>query len=53
MKVCGNELKSVPPLKLQKVFQNSATVRMLFIEEFGMELYAEDWPRRMLHRLNV
>jgi len=26
---------------------------MLFIEEFGMELYAEEWSRGVLHRLNV
>lgn len=40
-------------LQFQKVFQNSSTVRMLFIEEFGMELNTEEWSRGVLHRLNV
>ena len=39
-------------LQLQEIFEDSPTVRMLFIKEFGMELYAEEWARGVLHGLN-
>ena len=39
--------------KFKKIFQDRAAVRVVFIEQLGMELHAKERQRGVLYRLNL